>query len=272
MSGTGWKITRPDGTTHGGFAWPLVQPGDALRHHVAHDIDYANTSPCPARPGDGFCLARTARGASSGGIGLGDCVGLLVEWDGLLGEDADKMRVERVTVTGTWDVLGVIRAGLAHDLRHADLCDADLSHANLSHASLWYANLSHANLRYASLPHADLPYADVWYANLSHANLSHASLPHADLCDANLWYANLSHADLWGADLCDANLRYANLSHADLRGANLSHASLGNADLSHADLCDANLRRADLCDAKADADTIWPDGFDPVAAGVEMLG
>ena len=45
---------------------------------------------------------------------------------------------------------------------------------------------------------------------------------------------------------------------ADLRGANFEEAKLGGADLSG----------ANLAGARADKDTVWPEGFDPEAAGV----
>ena len=40
------------------------------------------------------------------------------------------------------------------------------------------------------------------------------------------------------------------------------------ADLSGADLYGVCLFRTDLAGAVADQETRWPDGFDPVAAGV----
>jgi hypothetical protein len=40
------------------------------------------------------------------------------------------------------------------------------------------------------------------------------------------------------------------------------------ANLSGANLSGANLSRARLAQATADKDTTWPEGFDPVAAGV----
>ena len=55
--------------------------------------------------------------------------------------------------------------------------------------------------------------------------------------------ANLEGADLAGALLRDSNFSGANLSGADLKGANLEWAT-------------------------AAEDATWPDGFDPVAAGV----
>ena len=51
-------------------------------------------------------------------------------------------------------------------------------------------------------------------------------------------------------------------------GAPLSGANLSGADLHGADLSRANLRRANLEEAAAGEGTIWPNGFDPVAAGV----
>ena len=50
---------------------------------------------------------------------------------------------------------------------------------------------------------------------------------------------------------------------ANLRGARLEGANLGATDLTGADLSGA-----DLSGAKANEDTAWPDGFDPVADGV----
>ena len=47
----------------------------------------------------------------------------------------------------------------------------------------------------------------------------------------------------------------------DLRGADLSGANLSRADLI----------RADLRGAKYSADTTWPNGCDPEAAGAELV-
>lgn len=62
--------------------------------------------------------------------------------------------------------------------------------------------------------------------------------------------------------------RKANLTGADLEGANLEGANLRKANLTGADLEGARLSEADLRRAKASEDTTWPEGFDPVAAGV----
>ena len=85
---------------------------------------------------------------------------------------------------------------------------------------------------------------------------------------ANLRGANLGGANLGGADLGGADLGGADLRGAYLRGANLGGANLGDADLGGANLGGAYLGGANLRGARADADTVWPDGFDPAARGV----
>ena len=92
----------------------------------------------------------------------------------------------------------------------------------------------------------------------------------AYLRGADLRYANLTGADLRCANLTGANLTGANLTGADLTGANLTRSNLRYADLTGADLRYADLRGADLRGAVANDATVWPDGFDPTAAGVTV--
>jgi len=72
----------------------------------------------------------------------------------------------------------------------------------------------------------------------------------------------------WEDWLSEKALSGAALSGADLTEANLTGADLTEANLTGADLTGADLTGADLTDARANGDTQWPDGFDPVAAGV----
>jgi len=51
-------------------------------------------------------------------------------------------------------------------------------------------------------------------------------------------------------------------------GANYSDANLRSVDLSGADLHGACLFRTDLTGVVADQVTRWPEGFDPVTAGI----
>ncbi len=71
-----------------------------------------------------------------------------------------------------------------------------------------------------------------------------------------------------GADLRRADLFGADLEGADLSGADLNEANLYEADLNGSDLGGALLSGVNLIGARANKNTIWPEGFDPVAAGV----
>ena len=174
------------------------------------------------------------------------------------------------------------------NLTGADLTGADLSGANftgalidgadLNGADLEGVNLRRVNLNAADLSGANLTGALIDGAELTGADLSGADLTVADLRGADLRRANLEGANLSGANLNAADLERANLNRADLTGANLWYAWLTGAWLKGADLEGANLEgarlaralltEADLTAARANDDTIWPDGFDPKAAGV----
>ncbi|MFD9887716.1 pentapeptide repeat-containing protein [Amycolatopsis sp. NPDC059027] len=117
--------------------------------------------------------------------------------------------------------------------------------------------LSRVDLRSVALRDSRLGGAQLRYSNLARAVLAGIHLEHADLTAADLRRSYLERAHLVEANLGRAHLRGANLRHADLSGADL-----GAADLRGADLTDARLDRAVLAGARADASTVWPDGWD----------
>ncbi len=113
----------------------------------------------------------------------------------------------------------------------------------------------------------DLSWVDLGGTNLSRANLSRANLSGAYLMNANLSRAYLFGANLSRADLSNANLSRARLGVADLSRANLSMANLSNAELTNANLSGAKYTK----NHKLFKDTIWPEGFDPDAAGAILI-
>ena len=158
----------------------------------------------------------------------------------------------------------------------------ELSRNNwLSDGSLQGANFMHANLERVDLSGADLRDVNLFGANLQNAtlnqtNLEGATLMFTDLTRAGLVNANIKRVDLWGAELdsavlISANLGEANLFRAKLPDARLDLASLNNANLDGAELINATLHEADLRGATYTAHTVWPDGFDPVAAGAILV-
>ena len=87
-------------------------------------------------------------------------------------------------------------------------------------------------------------------ANIGGANLSEANLKGADLSQAGFFRAYLQAVFSLSWDLIKRTLR---ISPADISGANLEGADLTGARLAQ---------------ATADKGTVWPEGFDPAAAGV----
>ena len=177
----------------------------------------------------GLHVATNWAGASAGGV-VSTVLIVAYRPSDVAHVSAGKVRVDQALVLGVVDAPALIRAG-------------------------WFGG---ADLRGANLANANFTRADLTDANLRDANLRGAYLGGANLAGADLRGADLGVADLWGADLGDANLRDADLWGAYLWGATLWGANLGGADLGG----------ADLGDATADADTIWPSGFDPAAKGV----
>lgn len=165
------------------------------------------------------------------------------------------------------------------------LCSKRVTSCECHPAKLWAekAALCGFGLGHRSVDTTDFPAGLVLdEAHASHLNFysrdehgwarpGHARLSGASLRGADLRYAVLAEADLSGADLSGATLEDANLRGANLRGANLGGANLTGANLCGANLTGANLADTDLTGAKADADTIWPDGLDKIGL-VKLLG
>ena len=90
--------------------------------------------------------------------------------------------------------------------------------------------------------------------------------PATDCRGVNLVGADLSNSELSAADFTGAVLR-----GADLRGANLNWANLSKADLRGSNMRGSILSGAILREARYDAQTAWPEGFDPVVAHAVLV-
>jgi menaquinone-dependent protoporphyrinogen oxidase len=153
-------------------------------------------------------------------------------------------------------------------LRKAKLRDADLRRSRMSQADLGRADLREARLGWAELDGSNLENCDLRKANLIGARLKNANLRGANLSQAILNGADLSRADLTQCQLVSADLNWAVLTGANLSGADLSRANLGWANLKDADLSAAKFSKA-----RYNAQTLWPDGFDPEVAGcISIMG
>jgi uncharacterized protein YjbI with pentapeptide repeats len=117
-------------------------------------------------------------------------------------------------------------------------------------------------------------------ADFSYSVIAAASFDKAILRKAMIKYAVASDAKFTGADLQGALLRYsvmtdARFTGADCRRADFSYSLLADADFTGADLRGAIFTHASLggrFDASTTYDnaTKFPEGFDPVAAGLTL--
>jgi uncharacterized protein YjbI with pentapeptide repeats len=166
---------------------------------------------------------------------------------------------------------------------------ADFTGATLTDVGFNEVDLSKAILRNAQLEGGIWQKVDLSGADLEGARGSVQSIvskfdglwaPWADLPGLGFFGSgrgavfagsNLEGSGFSGSDLTDSDFSNANLSGANLDGADLTGATLRKADLRRATLRFAKLVGADLSEAVYDQATIWPDDFDPAAAGAERI-
>ena len=194
MTRTAWRSVHPDLRSSHGYRWPF--PGHDAVAPLPDGAEFTSGDPCPQFVGDGLCLAKTWRGAASGGIPAITC--LLVEFDDgdVLGEDDDKVRVSSCRVVDVFDAPALLRDGWG---KGAYLTGADLTRADLTGATLYGATLYGANLTRADLTGAYLSRADLTGATLSGADLSGAYLYGATLSGADITRARADRYTRWPA-------------------------------------------------------------------------
>jgi uncharacterized protein YjbI with pentapeptide repeats len=87
--------------------------------------------------------------------------------------------------------------------------------------------------------------------------------------------SNLVAADIQGGSYLETNFHSANLNMAwiwnvSFKGSSFEHANLSGARLYAVDLSGARLEHITLTDACYDIKTVWPERFDPAAAGATV--
>jgi hypothetical protein len=103
-------------------------------------------------------------------------------------------------------------------------------------------------------------------------DFSNAKLNDASFRGNQMYRTSFAEAELQRADFSDVKVWGSSFAGADLTGAVMVKATIGQADfrgavLSGADLTGANLAGANLTGAVYDEGTVWPAGFNLVAAG-----
>jgi uncharacterized protein YjbI with pentapeptide repeats len=151
-------------------------------------------------------------------------------------------------------------------LNLAGFVAADLTRANLSDASLFSTVFTGANLTDVTWTRARFSRATVWPAGFSPSGKGMWG-PFQDYSGQSFAGRNFYGYDFLGCRMRGTDLSGANLAAAGFEQVDFTNANLRNADLSGASLEGATLTGAVLTGATYTANTVWPRGFDPVAAG-----
>ena len=193
------------------------------------------------------------------------------------------------------------------DLMGANFTSSNLRGAHFYGTQLENANLTNADLRDAGLGGANLTDAQIigvqWQGaffdrstsfpsgfdplfvgmigpqvDFSNQNLAGRVFNNLDLMGANFTNSNLRTATFAGTQLANATLENADLRDVVLQDANLTNAILTNSNLSSCNLTRAKLEGADFSGsilvnvvgtgASFDGATKFPQGFDPISAGM----
>jgi len=121
---------------------------------------------------------------------------------------------------------------------------------------------------------------------ITRADLSGVNLFQADLAESIFYRANLSKSDMALADFRDAYIRSVSMKDSDLRHVNfvntyLSRVQFDGSNLRDSQFTGAYLRRVSFLNTNLDGVDFtgvrytslmeWPEGFDPIEAGAEMV-
>ena len=181
--------------------------------------------------------------------------------------------------------------GPGADYSGQDLSNKDLAYRDFTGANFAGANLANTNFRDAVLKNANFTDATLTGVEFSGSDLTDATLTNAAIAGAwfsvnTIWPTGFNPLDkgMWGPgvdysgqDLSNKDLAYRDFTGANFAGANLTATTfrgttLKNAFLINANLADADLTNAELTGARYTLATVWPAGFDPVAAGALLVG
>lgn len=158
----------------------------------------------------------------------------------------------------------------------SDLTEANLSSSTLLDSTWWDVNLSRADLRYVQGKGATFHRAKMEGARLEGINFAEAKFVDAEMKSLyavrSRWTESMIASAVFdGSSLQGANFERAGLSKVSFKGCDLQKADFSGARFKAVDLTEANLEGAKLRGALFDKKTVFPDGFDPIAAGMVPL-
>ena len=130
------------------------------------------------------------------------------------------------------------------------------------------------NFRNQDLTGSRMEFADGTNADFSEAILSGSDLDKSTFVDTSFANSDLSDASLFAANFQGANLSGASLVGSDLTGLEVSESTtFRQADLQNANLSLVKNLNPQMFDSASRYNqwTVFPDGFDPVGAGLDRI-
>jgi uncharacterized protein YjbI with pentapeptide repeats/alpha-tubulin suppressor-like RCC1 family protein len=157
------------------------------------------------------------------------------------------------------------------DLVGTVFVDATMTNARLDSASLSYADFTGASLNGVSWTGASFNTQTKWPSGFTPAGKGMFG-PGLDYSGRNLAGRSFRWQDFTDATFSSADLRRGDLTGAMFVNATLTNARLDSANVSSADFTGATITGATWVGTRYNAQTKWPTGFDPSAAGAILEG
>jgi len=124
--------------------------------------------------------------------------------------------------------------------------------------------IDHCYLKNSILKNANFTAVDMTKTHLHDSDLSGSEFIRVYAHDASFKHSNLSNSDLTDLDAQRANFQKTDFKNCNFERANLMQTNLMGADLRNS----RNLDSAKFCEAIYDANTKFPESFDPVTNGM----
>lgn len=125
---------------------------------------------------------------------------------------------------------------------------------------------------------------EIEISDVNHSNLvfREASFDHVNLLDSNLSGGDFLNAKIQNSSFARTSFSGVLFGRAEIKDSVFSDVDLSGSDLTGASILDSKLYKVNLTNAKLsgvklqgtlfNCDTIWPQDFDPVAAGASLKG
>lgn len=152
-------------------------------------------------------------------------------------------------------------------LNGVDLCGVNMEFFYLRSVEAVGTYFSGSNLCGAILAEGCLKEANFQGVMAIEINLSEADLSNSVFCKSLVTKADFSDANMAACDFSECNAQ-----ETKFENANVEFANFGETDLRGADFRVKEIRTANLKGAEYNADTLFPDDFDPEKAGMVFNG